>query len=89
MAALTWPTGDNYWEINDLGGTRRQFLKFTVAIDDGDTISSSLGLVHYASFHPTGSTPITTSVEMAGTANRDLTVQLGASSTGVLEIVGT
>lgn len=87
MAALTHPTGDNTYAIPGVG---KMFI-FTDAVNDGDTFAVPMAHPRAAVFMPSGSTPITQSVEIGalGGATVTLTIQLGASSTGALLVFGT
>lgn len=87
MAALAHPTADNTFTIPGVG----KVFVFTDAVDDGDTFACPMAHPRAAIFAPSGSTPITTSVEIGalGSSTVELTLQLGASSTGALIVLGT
>lgn len=89
MAVLAHPTGDN-WGSSDRSVLK--WFKFTVAVDDGDTFEIPMSHPIAAWFAADGSTPITTSVEIDtgdyGAATVTATLQLGASSTGTLFVLG-
>jgi hypothetical protein len=90
MAPLATPA-EAYVKKHESGfdTLRTRTYEFTVAINDADTFTvPDLSEVVVAFFCPTSATPGDVSIQKAGTGNRDLTFQLGASLTGTLVVMG-
>jgi hypothetical protein len=86
MAVQEHPTADNTFTIPGVGK-----LYVFASVADGDTFSCPMAHPRAAVFMPSGSSPITTSVEIGalGSSSVTLTFQLGATSAGALLVIGT